>query len=48
MDTMAIREGHPLTPLLVADLPFSAVADSAMLPYIAHQQRVKAKTADAE
>jgi uncharacterized protein YceK len=38
MDAMAIREGHPLTPLLVADVPVSAVADTAMVPYITYEQ----------
>ncbi len=41
---MAIRDGHPLAPLLVADLPFSAVADTAIVPYVACQQ-AKAKLA---
>lgn len=47
MDAMAIREGHPLAPLLVADLPVSAVADTAMVPYVAYK-RGKEKKADSE
>jgi uncharacterized protein YceK len=38
LDAMVIRDRHPLAPLMAADLPFSAVADTAMIPYIAYKQ----------
>lgn len=38
MDVEAIRQGHPLAPLLAADVPLSAAADTALVPYIAHRQ----------
>jgi uncharacterized protein YceK len=38
MDVGGIRQGVPFAPLLAADLPFSAVADTAMVPYIAYKR----------
>ena len=47
MDAMAIRERHPIAPLLVADLPLSAVADTAMIPYIAYREEEAKQAASA-
>jgi uncharacterized protein YceK len=36
-DALAIKEGGPMV-LMAADLPFSAVADTLLVPYLAYNQ----------
>jgi uncharacterized protein YceK len=37
MDVAAVKEGGPMT-LMAADIPFSAVADTLLVPYLAYQE----------
>jgi uncharacterized protein YceK len=37
LDVAGVKEGGPMT-LMAADIPFSAVADTLLVPYIAYQQ----------
>lgn len=36
LDVQAVKEGGPMT-LMAADIPFSAVADTLLVPYLAYQ-----------